>query len=213
MHVLHAYATFTPSFKREATKILTADALIPAEPEPLNLVDPLTFEENDSNVVELNPTVAAPSASFAHLAPRSKQELLHEVEALWARINDPSDPVFNSINLSHRLRNAYLSVYYAHAPNIRTCRETFLHVYAKSDVEKSAHGLLDALYRCSHGKSLKSAKERPLALEWAMEIWTDFRQLEESGRLSARIVENGYKYMIRALTLYVDMFCYRQDYD
>lgn len=208
LHVLHAYATYTPAFKREATKILAVDNSAPVDPAPMDIVDAIAVEEHDMDAVELVPTSAASSASFAHLAPQSRQELLHEVEALWSRINDPSDLVFNTIKLSSRIRNAYLSVYYTHAPNIRTCREKFSQVHTTLASDTSAHGLLDALHRCSHGKGMRISKERSPALEWAMALWADFRRLEDSGHLSARITETGYKHMIRALTMYVGVLEY-----
>jgi len=149
------------------------------------------------------------------MPPQSRGELIREVRALFRRILEdrsstpptpPSLPFqekkFRNVEITTRLLNAYLSVFYKHA-DLSVAREIFWHLFEDVGPARSARTYLEALQRCAN----TSRKiERDLALSFAEELWLKWQQLEEAGldngsALNSRLVERAHVAIIRVLAI------------
>jgi hypothetical protein len=157
-------------------------------------------------------------SSFAHIPPQSRGEVIREVKALFQRILDdvPNAPrttasslpsqekKFRNVEITTRLLNAYLSVFYKHA-ELSVAREMFWRLFEDVGPTRNTRTYLEALDRCANPAR---KIERDLALSFGEEVWLKWQQLEEMGRangsaLNPRLVERAHVAMIRVLAMYV----------
>lgn len=147
-------------------------------------------------------------------------EVVQEVEALFARILEdrrtalegidgdaPSTPVFQRVQLTPKLLNAYLSVHYAHS-SFDHWRQLSKTVHAQHGVPKNAWSYVDVLERCTR---TKKGPERAMALQLAEEVWQEWSALEHAWRsgsgdvmpesMTPRLVERVSSAMIRIFAM------------
>jgi hypothetical protein len=209
-HVFHSYAAYKPPFRRSMAPLASqnevdADTPVPAEPsEPV---------ESSADDYEPSAPIDAPRGpSFAHLPPQSRSELIGEVRALFSRISRPSPPptkshsgplpAFPDVHVTPRLLNAYLSVFYAHAP-LETAHAMFRTAFAEYGLEKDARGLVEALERCA---GARRGAERAYVMSFADEAWQEwtafeFTQMMTRAKNIARHTQRAYAARIRVLAL------------
>jgi hypothetical protein len=106
---------------------------------------------------------------------------------------------FRNTEITTRLLNAYLSVFYKHA-ELAVAREMFWSVFEDVGSTRSPRSYLEALVRCANPPR---KFERDLALSFSEELWLKWQQLEEASALKPRLVERAHVAMIRALAMYV----------
>ncbi|KII83612.1 hypothetical protein PLICRDRAFT_58314 [Plicaturopsis crispa FD-325 SS-3] len=210
LHVFHAYAAYKPPFRRSAVKqsaeAATEDSHVPAESSD---------EVSDGSTGDGGLPTALEAPSFSQIPPQTRSEVVGEARALFARVLADTgasphaqsresqflvDGKFSRVVLTPRLLNAYLAVFYAHAP-IQSGRTLFVEVAALG-VGRNERSYVEALERCSHARK----EERHVAAEWAAELWAEWEVMETRGReegkpLSARMVERAHTAMIRISTL------------
>ncbi|GLB44191.1 hypothetical protein LshimejAT787_1601210 [Lyophyllum shimeji] len=210
MHVFHAYASYRPPFKRgdvRSVKDLPAaskhhDSGASAEQVPAQAA---SVEAHDQ------------TPAFTQVPPQSSTEVIHEVQVLFDRIlNDTglrplADPThddlplqekFKDVELTPRLLNSYLSVYYRHG-TLETARDLYRQVFDEYKVSRTGRTYVEALERCAIARR---GHERTVALEFGEEVWAQWQTLEiagqEGGRpLSGRTIEKAHIAMIRLLAL------------
>lgn len=172
--------------------------------------------QTQSSLLTIEPD--EPQPSFAHLPPQSRGEVIREVKTLFRRILEdrtdaprtttPSllfeEKKFRNTEITTRLLNAYLSVFYKHA-ELAVAREMFWSVFEDVGSTRSPRSYLEALVRCANPPR---KFERDLALSFSEELWLKWQQLEEAGldnqsALKPRLVERAHVAMIRALAMYV----------
>ncbi|KAF8627602.1 hypothetical protein AX17_006173 [Amanita inopinata Kibby_2008] len=230
MHVFHAYAAYNPPFVRSVAPTVKGDSQTPAEGAEKQEMD------NNSAASEVTlggssedpglPVTEDAYPSFTHIPPQSRQEVVHEVRALFHRILAdtspepnkcdeldvdeaalPSERKFQNVVLTTRLLNSYISVFYRHS-SFEESREMFWNIYDELGVARNARTYVEALERC--GRSRKG-RERQVASQFAEELWAKWEAIEslgqgEGGRpLSARLIERAHAALIRTLTLAGDL--------
>ncbi|KIK56080.1 hypothetical protein GYMLUDRAFT_204967 [Collybiopsis luxurians FD-317 M1] len=208
MHVLHAYASYRPPFKRSLARIIEDESS--SSPEiKLDTVDATEPSASNTNL----PTSGSSSA-FTHVPPQSSTEVIAEVEVLFNRLlretgvrsdvsfddNDVFQDLgkFSGIKLTTRLINSYLSVHYRHN-SLHTSRDLFWRIFEEVGVERDGRTYMEALERCASSKKV----DRDLALRFAEELFEKWRGLEgDAGQeISPRVIERAHVAFIRILTL------------
>ncbi|KAF7978170.1 hypothetical protein HWV62_1360 [Athelia sp. TMB] len=216
MHVFHAYASYNVPFKRTAA--------------------PLSQQESSSAEQEASSADAAPAdvpqsqspgdiaqqpdiPSFTHLPPQSRAEVLGEVRALFGRILDDTHAVdapfasdnpagkFSHVQLTPRLVNSYLSVYYKHG-SLEECRRLFWSLFEELGVKRNVRSFVEGLERCANAKR---GTERTESLAFAEELYAQWVLLERGEHpsvqepVSARMIERANIAAIRLWTLCGDL--------
>ncbi|KAL0952457.1 hypothetical protein HGRIS_006725 [Hohenbuehelia grisea] len=220
MHVFHAYASYKPPFKR-AEVTLVKD--LPSEP----VNDSVAPSEASADPSPKPPTEHQSSPSFAAAPPQSRAEVVAEAAFLFTRILEDkgllggadhdldteetkSDGKLRHVQLTTRLLNSYLSVYYRHAW-LGKSRELFDTIFEQYGVERDSRSYVEALERCANSKR---GTERQVAREWADSLWSRWESMESSmreaslktGRLpNARLIERARIAKIRILALCDDL--------
>jgi len=213
MHVFHAYAAYRPPFQRSAVKSVMEGSTQPDQVKIATSKSPFDDSPENRKDIEKAPSGSPP---FTHVPPQSHNEVIHEVKTLFTRIlhdNDakalsdavsgqdalPEDRAFKAVDLTPRLLNSYLSVYYKHAA-ITTARNLYRSIFDECGVERTARAYVEALERCANAK--KHGEERVVALEFAEEVWVSWRALEDRrDDQNARMIEKAHIAMIRVLAL------------
>lgn len=218
MHVFHTYASYCPPFNRNLVKTTetTEDTNIPTTSN--NEVSPNVSQSSpQSTSVATN----GPGSAFSHIPPQSGTEVIHEIQILFDRIlydsglknlSDPTDggalpaeQKFQHVELTSRLVNSYLAVYYRHAP-FEDARDLYRRVFTECQVPRTGRTYVEALERCAISRR---GYERTIVLDFAEEVWAEWKKLEDAGHengrpLSGRIIERAHIAMIRVLALCVD---------
>ena len=219
MHLFQTYAAYRPPFQRAKTRLVQEDikegvkegVQSKAAAEKANEEKPA--EKVFQEIMTENQDEAS---SFAHIPPQSHAEVLQEVKSLFQRIceecgsaNEPNaDKLkFKDVQLTPRLVNSYLAVFYKHA-SLSTSRDFFWKIYEELGVLRSTRAYVEALERCGNAQK---GDERIVALKFAEELWESWKVIEASGKhdgrpLSARMIERAHVAMIRVLVLYVFIF-------
>ena len=149
------------------------------------------------------------------LPPQTRDEVLREADVLFALISererDGPSTGFENVELTTRLLNAYLDVYYSHAP-ISVSLELYSTLHSRFDVPRSALTYVAALERCARA----TKPDRGIALKYAKDIWNDWKAIEQTWRqesaiekqggngpatTNARVIERAYVAMIRLIAL------------
>lgn len=204
MHVFNAYASYVPPFKRSATKIVETEdgggIATEKETEPETEI----ASEDAKSAIDI-PSVSTP---FGVTPPQSAAEILVEVDILLDRILEDSHSFdflsshgpFSRVLLTPRLINAYLSVYYRHAP-LSVCQQTLNEVLERTKVEPDARIWVGVLERCAF---TEDRHERGIAREFAEMAWEKWCEVENGmgvDNQTARLIERAYVAMIRAYAL------------
>ncbi|KAL4077703.1 hypothetical protein J3A83DRAFT_4215821 [Scleroderma citrinum] len=213
-HVLHTYASYQPPFSRGRTRLL----------------DDSSYACSESSLTTRSPSETPDhfddyghTPSFSRLPPQTASDVIAEVDVLFRRIaqhneafthhfqedhdhfDDPLAGKFANVQITPALLNAYMSVFYAHA-SIERCREVFTSVFGTSQLAKfqgNAHTLVDALERCAAA----SKEEKPIAAQWAQELWSRWESVETRGvatgykdvGIFARLIEKAHTAMRRVM--------------
>lgn len=226
VHVFNAYASYkVPSIRTSVgpmKKDYPNSSPIQSASAPPELSETGLQQREDSqsqtpsSLLTVEPD--EPQPSFAHLPPQSRGEVIREVKTLFRRIledridaprtTNPSllfaEKKFRNTEITTRLLNAYLSVFYKHA-ELAVAREMFWSVFEDVGSSRSPRSYLEALVRCANPPR---KSERDLALSFSEELWLKWQQLEETGldnksAMKPRLVERAHVAMIRALAMYV----------
>jgi hypothetical protein len=219
MHLFQTYAAYRPPFQRTKTRLVKEDTNegVKEGVESKGAVEKATEEEPAEKVFrEITTENQDEASSFAHIPPQSHAEVLQEVKLLFQRIceerglaNEPDadELKFKDVQLTPRLVNSYLAVFYKHA-SLSTSRDFFWKIYEELGVPRSTRAYIEALERCGNAQR---GDERIVALKFAEELWESWKVIEASGKhdgrpLSARMIERAHVAMIRVLVLYVFNF-------
>ncbi|TRM63312.1 hypothetical protein BD626DRAFT_402875 [Schizophyllum amplum] len=199
MHVFHAYTAYEPPFKR-------ADALLVQ-----------TTGADDGTTAVQKAKMAPQEAKDNAGVPQTQAEVVREAAHLFGRIlrdtgnlapehdrfADPPPTKFEHVELTSRLLNAYLSVFYRHS-TLPTALDLFRQLYKDDEfglgVSPNASTFVDALERCA---SARKGPERELALRFAQEIWEDWTVLEGDHHrpIKARLIERAHVAYVRTMAL------------
>jgi len=213
IHVFHAYAAYKPPFKRSMAPLTTqtdgdGDTSTPTRPTELG-------ESAPDDIKPSVPIQASPEPNFTHLPPQRRSEVIGEARALFSRISRPSSdstcspsspsslvPALPDVHVTPRLLNAYLSVFYAHAP-LEAAHEMFHTVFVAHGLAKDALTLVEALERCANARR---GSERSYVRSFAGEAWREWTVLENArmltrARNNARHIQRAYAAQIRVLAL------------
>ena len=213
-HVFHAYATYKVPFVRGSTVLL--DKAQPSDPSASSEAS-TTPQDPPSDAPPNHAGVPAtsPNPKFSSLLPQSAPDVIAEVSALFHRITSASassesassavsPEAFRHVQLTPRLLNAYLSVYYAHAP---FTAGSALHatLFDELSVPVNAWTHVEALERATR----THRRARAEAVTFARRVWAQWKAAEGAWRsreegaleLSARLIERAYVAMIRTLSL------------
>lgn len=217
-HLFHTYASYTPPFKRGATRLVEEHSSETTEPSLTQSDSTTELQDPDHTMDDINP-------SFSRLPPQTASDVIAEAQALFDRIVqdrdgsleqarsrrtcDPLAGKFAQVESTPSLLNAYMSVFYAHA-RIERAREVFSSLFGttgQSHYKSNAHTFVDALERCS----LATKNERVVASQWGQELWLRWQAIESQAVTSghdtvgpfARLIERAHTAMRRILTLYV----------
>ncbi|CAE6395597.1 unnamed protein product [Rhizoctonia solani] len=146
-----AYSAFRPSFRREMVRNQTE------EPEGT------TIEED---------VIPAHMSTPTYTIPQSALEALKEADILLSRIlskhTASPDPLFSHVPISARIMNAYLGIYYSHAPLERALAK-FEECY--SGVEPNAYTFVNLLERLARA----AEPDRQRSLAFAKKTWTNWQ--------------------------------------
>ena len=207
MHMFHAYAAYSPPFHRSATTLLEEQSKPEQQQQEEEVSQPpsTTIEADDR-------------PSFAHIPPQSRQEVIREVKILFERIleerntDNPtatpslpfSDRKFKNVEITTRLVNSYISVFYRHAP-LETSQEMFWKIFEEHGVHRSSRVYVEALERCGN---TKRKVERDVALKFADELWIKWCEKEQASKIQTRdkklycprLIERAHIAMLRVLT-------------
>ncbi|KAF9494640.1 hypothetical protein BDN71DRAFT_1563275 [Pleurotus eryngii] len=209
MHLLHTYTAYTPPFRRGIAVLKQGDSDTDG-PSGASTIAP----SPEASVPEIYPE--SNQASFTHLPPQSRAEVIAEVQSLFSRIQplpprrtpaSKYDDAFASVTVSTRLVNSYISVFYRHS-SLQTSRDLFNQLFEQMGVKRNARSYTEALTKCVMSKQ---GADKDAALGFAMSIWDRWLALEHDMReeanrggkvLDGRIVEKARTLMIRILTLH-----------
>ncbi|TFK48318.1 hypothetical protein OE88DRAFT_1664830 [Heliocybe sulcata] len=203
-HVFHAYASYRAPFQREETRVVEDRA-------------PTMKKEEIQGVAhrteEAGPVVLGNDGRFSHIPPQTQAEVLREVDLLFSRITDRNTDAssynpFGNVEITTKLLNAYLSVYYAHAP-LEIIRVAWRTLFALHGLPKNAYTYTEAMERLVYHTS---RKKREGAAKIVKEIWLEWREVERQWLedpkalavqyVNARMVERMHSAMLRMMTHY-----------
>ncbi|KAL4257157.1 hypothetical protein AB1N83_011561 [Pleurotus pulmonarius] len=210
MHLLHTYTAYTPPFRRGIAVFKQADSDLDVSAASSSILP-----SSDASLPELAPEPN--QASFTHLPPQSRAEVIAEVQSLFRRIHPLAakstasssryDDAFANVTVSTRLVNSYISVFYRHS-SLRTSMDLFNEFFEKMGVERNARSYTEALTKCAMSKQ---GADKDTALGFATSIWDRWLSLERDMRedanrggkaLDGRIVERARTLMIRVLAIH-----------
>lgn len=207
MHMFHAYAAYSPPFRRSATTLLEEQSK-PEQQQQQQLSQPpsTTIEADDH-------------PSFAHIPPQSRQEVIREVKFLFERILEDrntanpsatpslpfSDQKFKNVEITTRLIGSYISVFYMHA-SLEVSQEIFWKIFEEHGVVRSLRVYVEALERCGN---TKRRFEKDISLKFADKLWITWSEEEQASKIQthdkklydSRLIERAYAAMIRVLAL------------
>ena len=207
MHMFHAYAAYSPPFRRSATTLLEEQSK-PEQQQQQQLSQPpsTTIEADDH-------------PSFAHIPPQSRQEVIREVKFLFERILEDrktanpsatpslpfSDQKFKNVEITTRLIGSYISVFYMHA-SLEVSQEIFWKIFEEHGVVRSLRVYVEALERCGN---TKRRFEKDVSLKFADKLWITWSEEEQASKIQthdkklydSRLIERAYAAMIRVLAL------------
>jgi hypothetical protein len=213
-HVFHSYAAYKPPFKRSMAPVVSQikdDA--DTAPIPAKSTEPIGSSADDHELSA--PAHASQEPSFARLPPQSRSELIGEARSLFSRISRPSPsstntpsaplPALPDVHVTPQLLNAYLSVFYAHAP-LETAHAMYRTTFADHGLEKDARALVEALERCA---AARRGPERTYVMSFADDAWKEWTVLENGTQTrlkhakssGARYTQRAYAARIRVLAL------------
>jgi len=223
MHVFHAYAAYDVPFLRSSAKFVSsAGTRAQATSPPTEERRVASIAPNDSHSQsELSADHDSDGAhmSFAHIPPQTRGEVIKEVEILLGHISKDrkGTPLvtsssflqsrFKGVELTTRLLNSYLSVFYKHAP-LETAQEQFWKLFEDAGgLSRSPRTYVEALERCGNSRR---GSERAMALDFANQLWPRWKAIEadcnDSKPLNPRLIERAYVAMIRVLAVCVMFF-------
>ncbi|KAG5635390.1 hypothetical protein H0H81_011449 [Sphagnurus paluster] len=217
MHVFHAYASYRPPLNRSAVRSAT---------HPSSSLGQVAGQSVDAPTPTVSHEPTHPSGieaydrtpTFTQVPPQSGAEVIHETQILFDRILHDTglkkfsdipdsgatflDEKFKDVEMTPRLLNSYLSVYYRHS-SLETARTLYQTLFEEYGIPRTARTCVEALERCAIARR---GHERTIAPTFADEVWTQWQSLEETGRdgerlLSGRIIERAHIAMIRILSL------------
>ena len=218
MHIFHAYAAYTVPFKRATAPLVDQKEPTPLDPPIESKSNPeissVVAESSPDDKIQDNLPMHATMASFSHLPPQSRSEVIGEVRSLFSRIlhdrredqshySFPGTRPFRNVNLTPRLLNSYLSVHYMHAPFEDACK-LFKNMFEEHGVNRNIRSYVEALERCGRARR---GRERTAALAFADELWVQWQGLEHgecdmhTSPKRARMIERANVAMIRIWTL------------
>lgn len=204
MHVFHAYASYRPPFKRSLARVVEDETSLSST----------SMEHSDATAPAEDVSIARNTPAFTHVPPQTSTEVISEVELLFNRILHETgvrpdvsldeDGVFqengrfSSVKFTTRLVNSYLSTHYIHN-SLAAAKDLFWTVFEMTGVERDSRTYMEALERCASSKK----PDRGLALNFAEEIFSKWRELEENNikTISPRIRERIHVAYIKMLTL------------
>lgn len=224
MHVFHAYAAYDVPFLRSSAKLVSSpgtrtQATIPlTEDRAVTSIAP-NDAHSQSELSADNTDGGRSQMSFAHIPPQTRGEVIKEVEILLGHIlkdrkgtatATPSSflqSTFKGVELTTRLLNSYLSVFYKHAP-LETSREQFWKLFEDvGGLSRSPRTYVEALERCANSRR---GSERTVALDFADQLWPRWKAIEvdcnDGKPLNGRLIERAYVAMIRVLAVCVMFF-------
>ncbi|CDO70444.1 hypothetical protein BN946_scf184999.g85 [Trametes cinnabarina] len=217
LHVFHAYAAYKPPFNRAAT-VVVEEPKVAASAEDS---DAASAEDSDAAAAAPSPSAETQDQQPASEPPATAEKartllykILQEVApaalettAIFPeRLASSNMPeAFENVHIGPRLLNAYLSVHYTHA-SLEEGARLYRVLFSQLGVEKNAWSYVDALERCGRARR---GEERKQALQFAREVWEEWRPVEDAWRrkervvfgMDARMVERAYTGMIRILSL------------
>lgn len=223
MHVFHAYASYRPTFRREKTVVIDKDSVVaanvvaePSADTPPNSGTTINGGAKDEFETKQDDLLADHDAGqFLHVPPQTQADILAETERLFKRIVEDRDlcgisaetPTaqrkFRHVELTPRLMNSYLSVYYSHA-SLEVWSDMFNTIFSKYGVSKTARSYIEYLEQCAR---TKTPEKRRLVSTFVVPVWEEWRIIEEQWRqndpncasfkINARTVERAYAAMIR----------------
>lgn len=216
MHMFHAYSAYDPPFKREIALLV--------DESPTQVFDGeaegnLSGRKSSSRSIQ-DPSTTEKFSSFGHIPPQSRSEVISEATSLFLRILEdkgldrtgkPLPPhalfsgprKFQHVELTTRLLNSYISVYYRHS-SLEVAQELFWTLFDDLAVKRSPRSYLEALERCTLAKR---GPDRSLALRFAERLMGEWQALEDSSTapdsrpLHSRIIERAHIAFIRILSL------------
>jgi hypothetical protein len=209
-HVFHSYAAYKPPFRRSMAPLASPNKVDADTPVLAGPSDPVESSADDCEPSA--PIDASQGPSFAHLPPQSRSELIGEVRALFSRISRPSPPptnthsgplpAFPDVHVTPQLLNAYLSVFYAHAP-LETAHAMFRTAFVEYGLEKDGRTLVEALERCA---GARRGAERAYVISFAEDAWREWTAFENTQMMTrakghARHTQRAYAARIRVLAL------------
>ncbi|KAH7333668.1 hypothetical protein B0J17DRAFT_133769 [Rhizoctonia solani] len=153
-----AYSAFRPSFRREMVRNQTE------EPEGTT--------NTENNVEDTHDPIPVEMSTATYTIPQSAPEVLKEADILLSRILSKQtaspDHLFSRVPISARIMNAYLGIYYSHAPLDQTLAK-FEECYPH--VEPNAYTFVNLLERLARA----AEPDRQVALAYAKETWTNWQ--------------------------------------
>ncbi|CAE6411953.1 unnamed protein product [Rhizoctonia solani] len=193
-----AYSAFRPSFRREIIR---------------NQTEGTEGTTTGGNVGDTHdPVPTEMSTPAAYTVPQSSPEALKEADILLSRIlskrTTSPDRLFSHVPISARIMNAYLGIYYSHAPLERALAR-FEECY--SHVEPNAYTFVNLLERLARA----AEPDRQLSLAYAKKIWADWEdwvQHVDTGQVdptlaeaTSRAIERAWAAIIRIYSLCDDV--------
>ncbi|CAE6477756.1 unnamed protein product [Rhizoctonia solani] len=153
-----AYSAFRPSFRREMVRNQTE------EPEGTTTTESDAEDTHDPIPVEMSTTT--------YIIPQSAPEVLKEADILLSRIlskhTASPDHLFSHVPISARIVNAYLGIYYSHAP-LELALGKFEECY--SYVEPNAYTFVNLLERLARA----AEPDREVSLAYAKKTWVNWQ--------------------------------------
>ena len=195
MHVFHAYASYTPPFKRSLAKMQDD----PSGPQPEDQVFPVQ-EDSSQALRQAEMPLAGSSPAFLQAPPQSRIEVLAEAKTLFERVvsdeSGSSSERFGGVEVTPKLLSAYLSVFYRH-DSLENCRHVFTSIFERFGLERTPRVLVEALNRCAFA----SKSERSTSLDFGKQLMAEWMQLENGpARVDPRLVEKAHILYIRLLS-------------
>ncbi|KAJ1300646.1 hypothetical protein OPQ81_002296 [Rhizoctonia solani] len=192
-----AYSAFRPSFRRGMTRTQTEE---PGDTATKSDVE----DTRDPVLVEMSATT--------YTIPQSAPEVLKEADILLSRIlskrTASPDHVFSHVPISARIMNAYLGIYYSHAP-LEQALVKFEECF--SYIDPNAYTFVNLLEHFGR----VAEPDRQMSLAYAKKIWAkwqDWIQRVDDGQMdlvvaeaTPRAIERAWAAIIRVHSLCNDV--------